>query len=64
MKKINSHKLQTALLRGVVAVSGSLCIAMTALFFDSIYDVAVTLCLGAAAIALIDETITTNSNNK
>ena len=64
MKKITNKSLQTALLRGAVAVSGSLCTAMAALFFNSIYGVAVTLFLGAAIIALIDETITTNSNNK
>ena len=64
MKKITNSKLQTALLRGAVLVSGCTATAITSLFFDSIYGVVVTLCLGAAVIALIDETITTNSNNK
>lgn len=64
MKKITNHKLQTALLRGAVAVSGSLCTAMAALFFNSIYGVAVTLFLGAGMIALIDEVIVNNLNNK
>ena len=60
MKKINSHKLQTALLRGAVAVSGCIATAIASLFFDSIYGVVVTLCLGAGMIALIDEAITNN----
>lgn len=64
MKKITNKSLQTALLRGAVAVSGSLCTAMTALFFDSIYGVVVTLFLGAGMIALIDEAITNNINKK
>lgn len=64
MKKIIFHKLQIALLRGAVAVSGSMATIITALFFDSIYGVAVTLFLGAAVIALIDETITNNINSK
>ena len=64
MKKITNKSLQTALLRGAVAVSGSLCTAMAALFSSSIYGVAVTLFLGAATIALIDEVIVNNTNNK
>jgi hypothetical protein len=64
MKKITNKSLQAALLRGAVLVSGCMCTTITSLFFDSIYGVAVTLCLGAATIALIDETIITNLKNK
>ena len=65
MKRITNKKLQAALLRGAVAVSGCMATAITSLFFDSIYGVVVTLFLGAEMIALIDETIITNfKNNK
>lgn len=65
MKKITSSKVQTALLRGAVLVSGGLVTAVASLFFDNIYGVVATLLLGAAAITLIDETIVTNfKNNK
>ena len=64
MKRINNKSLQTALLRGAVLVSGSMATIITTLFFDSIYGVAATLCLGAATIALIDEAITNNLNKK
>ena len=63
MKKINSHKLQTALLRGAVLLSGCMATVITSLFFDSIYGVAFTLSLGVAIIALIDEIIIENSKN-
>lgn len=62
MKRINNKSLQTALLRGAVAVSGCMATAITSLFFDSIYGVAVTLFLGAGMIALIDEVITNQKN--
>ena len=64
MKKIVSKSLQTALLRGAVAVSGSLCTAMAVVFCNSIYGVVVTLFLGAAIVALIDEAIINNLNKK
>lgn len=64
MKKITNKQLQAALLRGAVLVSGCMATAITALFFENIYGILTTLFLGAATIALIDETITTNSNNK
>ncbi|MBO7444323.1 MAG: hypothetical protein J6T69_05850 [Methanobrevibacter sp.] len=64
MKKIVNKSLQTALLRGAVAVSGSTCTAVTALFFVDIYAVLTTLCLGAGMIALIDEQIINNLKNK
>lgn len=64
MKRITNKQLQAALLRGAVLVSGSMATIITALFFDSIYGVAVTLFLGAGMIALIDETIVTNLKNK
>jgi hypothetical protein len=63
MKRITNKSLQTALLRGAVLVSGSMATIITTLFFDSIYGVAVTLCLGAGIIALIDEVIVTNQKN-
>ena len=63
MKKITSSKLQTALLRGAVLVSGCMLTGITALFFDSIYGAIVTLFLGAGMIALIDETIVFNSKS-
>ncbi len=61
MKKITNSKIQTALLRGAVLVSGGMATAITALFFEDIYGVLTTLFLGAAVIALIDETIVFNS---
>lgn len=65
MKRITNKSLQTALLRGAVLVSGCMATAVTSLFFNSIYGVVVTLFLGAAAIALIDEQIVNNlKNNK
>ena len=64
MKKINSHKLQTALLRGAVLVSGCMLTGITVLFFNSIYGVVATLFLGAGMITLIDEAITNNLNKK
>ena len=64
MKKITNSKLQTALLRGAVLVSGCTATAITALFFDSIYGILTTLFLGAGIIALIDEAITNNLNKK
>jgi hypothetical protein len=57
MKKTTNKKLQTALLRGAVLVSGCMATAITSLFFNSIYGVVVTLFLGASITALIDETI-------
>lgn len=65
MKRITSKSLQAALLRGAVAVSGSMATIITALFSNSIYGVVVALFLGAGMIALIDEAIITNfKNNK
>lgn len=64
MKRITSSKVQTALLRGAVLVSGCLATAITSLFFNSIYGVVVILFLGAGMIALIDEAITNNINKK
>ena len=64
MKRITNKSLQTALLRGAVVVSGCMVTAITSLFFNSIYGVVVTLFLGAAVIALIDETITNNNKQE
>ena len=54
MKKITSSKLQTALLRGAVTVSGCVATITTALFFDDIYGVLATLCVGGGLITLIN----------
>lgn len=64
MKRITNKSLQAALLRGAVVVSGSMLTGIAALFFSSIYGVAVTLFLGAGMIALIDEIIINNLNKK
>jgi hypothetical protein len=64
MKKITNKKLQTALLRGAVLVSGGLATAITSLFLEDIYAVLTILFLGAGIIALIDDQITTNLNKK
>ncbi len=60
MKKITNSKLQTALLRGAVLVSGCTATAITSLFFEDIYGILTTLFLGAGMIALIDEQIVNN----
>lgn len=60
MKKITNSKLQTALLRGAVLVSGCIATAVTSLFFEDIYGILTTLFLGAGMIALIDEQIVNN----
>jgi len=58
MKKITSSKVQTALLRGAVMVSGCMATAIASVFSDSIYGAVVTLMVEAGMIALIDEIIT------
>ena len=45
-------------------MSGSTCTSVTALFFNNIYGVVVTLFLGAAIVVLIDEQIGNNLKNK
>ena len=57
MKKISSRKLQTALLRGAVVVSGCVATITTALFFEDIYGVLATLCIGSGIICLINSHI-------
>ena len=57
MKKISSRKLQTALLRGAVATSGCVVTITTALFFEDIYGVLATLCIGSGLICLINSHI-------
>jgi len=64
MKKITNSKIQTALLRGAVLVSGCTATAITSLFFEDIYGILTTLFLGSGIIALIDEAITNNLNKK
>ena len=57
MKKISSRKLQTALLRGAVLVSGGMCTVITALFLNDIYGSIATLMVGGGVITLINSYI-------
>lgn len=57
MKKITNHKVQTALLRGAVTVSGGMATILTALFIEDIYGVLATLCIGSGLICLINSHI-------
>lgn len=57
MKKISSRKLQTALLRGAVLVSGGMCIVITALFIEDIYGVLATLMIGSGLMSIINSCI-------
>lgn len=61
MKRITNHKLQTALLRGAVLVSGSTLTGVTALFIDDFYGVITLLVIGAGIICIVDEQIKANS---
>lgn len=61
MKRITNSKVQTALLRGAVLVSGSTLTGVTALFIDDFYGVITLLVVGAGIICIIDEAIITNS---
>ena len=63
MKKITNRKLQTALLRGAVLLSGCMATVMVTLFCNTLSDVILSLILGATIIALIDDTIIENSKN-
>ena len=57
MKKISSRKLQTALLRGAVTVSGGMATILTALFIEDIYGSIATLMVGGGVITLINSCI-------
>jgi len=57
MKKITNKKLQTALLRGAVAMSGITCTLTVMLFVDSWYGIVAVACVGAGIITLMDEHI-------
>jgi hypothetical protein len=57
MKKIVNKKVQTALLRGAVAISGGMCTIITSLFIEDIYGVLTTLFAGAGLICLINSCI-------
>lgn len=61
MKRITNSKVQTALLRGAVLVSGSMLTGITALFINDFYGVITLLVVGAGIICIIDEAIITNS---
>ncbi len=63
MKKINSHKLQTALLRGAVLLSGGMTTVMVALFCNTLSGVVLSLILGTVVTVLIDDIIVENSKN-
>lgn len=54
MKKIVNKKVQTALLRGAVTVSGCVLTSITALFFEDIYGVLAVLMIGGGLITLIN----------
>lgn len=53
MKKISNKQVQTALLRGAVAITGVVTTAVIAVFFDSLYGVLATVLVGAGIITLI-----------
>lgn len=57
MKKITNKSLQTALLRGAVAVSGGIATILTALFIEDIYGSIATLMVGGGVITLINSHI-------
>lgn len=64
MKKITNSKVQTALLRGAVLLSGSMLTGITALFLDDFYGAITLLVIGAGIVCIIDEQIKTNLKNK
>lgn len=64
MKKITNSKIQTALLRGAVLLSGSMLTGITALFIDDFYGVITLLVIGAGIVCITDEQIKTNLKNK
>ena len=57
MKKVTNKQVQTALLRGAVTVSGCVATITTALFFEDIYGVLATLCIGGGLISIINSCI-------
>lgn len=57
MKKITNKKLQTALLRGAVAMSGITCTLTVMLFVDSWYGILAVAFVGAGIVSTIDEHI-------
>lgn len=63
MKKINSHKLQTALLRGAVLLSGGMATVMVALFCSTLSGVVLSLILGTVVTVIIADIIIENSKN-
>lgn len=61
MKRITNSKVQTALLRGAVLLSGSMLTGITALFIDDFYGVITLLVIGAGIVCITDEQIKANS---
>jgi hypothetical protein len=57
MKKIINKKLQTVLLRGAVAASGTMCTAVVCLFTSSFYGFLTVALLGVGITCLIIECI-------
>lgn len=57
MKKISNSIIKTALLRGAVLFSGSLCTICASLFCDDIYQAITVLFIGAGCVCLIDNRI-------
>lgn len=54
MKRITNKKLQAALLRGAVLLSGGMMTVIAMLFCDSISSMAATLSIGIIAVTLTD----------
>ena len=57
MKKITNKKLQAALLRGAVLLSGGICTVCAMLFCESIYDFILSTFIGGGIISAIIEEI-------
>ena len=55
MKKITNRKLQTALLRGAVLLSGGMATVMVALLCNTLSGVVLSLILGTVVTVLIDD---------
>ena len=57
MKKITNKKLQAALLRGAVLLSGGTCTICAMLFCESIYSFILTTFIGGGIMSVIIEEI-------
>lgn len=61
MKRITNKKLQTALLRGAVLLSGCMATVTAMLFCETIGSLAAILTLGVVCTTLIDNYISENN---